>query len=401
MYCNECGTKNKKGALFCEECGKNLKRKKEMVKAKKETSKKNKYMIGTMIIIVISLIVGFYSLSYMLSPKKVAERYMDAIVNGDTSKLYSYLEIEGDKTFVTKEIYQKLLEKNKIVNYHVTDVEYGNNKLTASVAFVYTEEDSSVEKSMRISLIKQKKKWLLFFDDWKISTSETNDKIVADFKIVVPKNAKVAYAGVEVKEKYLDKNKSTETTDVYILENVFRTSTTIMVELENGYQIEDEVTPNIYRNTYTANISLSDIIKEEQEKVATLIKNDLSVLYEGAIQDKTFEALDNLNIEKENSATIEKKYNLLKEKLKQSYNTLTSIEFTNITLSSVKLDENGYLEFRFKSNYQYSVQYLDSSSQEQVKTLKSYTYMNLSYNIKNKTYYLIDANNLEDHFSRN
>ncbi len=400
MYCKECGTKNKKEALFCEECGKKLKEKKKEFQERKQLSKKTKSIIGIITIIILFFSFSFIFLSYMLSPKKVTERYMEALVNGDINKLYSYLEIKGDKTFISKEIYQEILKENKIINYHITDIEYGNNKLTASASIVYTEKDSKEEKTMRISLIKQKKKWLLFFDDWRISSSETNDKIVEDFKIIVPKNAKITYAGIEVKENYLDKNSSTDTTDIYILKQVFRASTKIVVELENGYQIEDEITPSIYKRSYTVNVSLNDITKEEQEKIKTSIKNDLTILYEGAIEDKSFDDLEHLSIEKGNTETIEKKYNALKEKLKQSYNILTTIEFTNITLSSVNLDEFGNLEFRFKANYQYGIKYLDSASQEQVKSRESYTYMNLSYHMKNKTYYIVDANHLEDYFSR-
>lgn len=399
MYCKECGTKNKEEAIFCEECGKKIKEKKTKQERKK-VSKKNKLIIEIVVVIIIFLGLSFTALSYMMSPKKIAERYMEALVNQDINKLYSYLEIDGDKTFITKEIYQELLEKNKIINYKITDIEYGNNKLTTSVTFVYTEYDSKEEKTMRISLVKQKKKRLLFFDDWKISSSKNNDKIVENFKIIVPKNAKVTYAGVEVKENYLDKNNSTDRTDIYILKQVFRASTNITVELENGYKIEDEVTPNTYKCTYTASVSLSDITKEEQEKIKNFIQNDLTILYEGAIEDKDFASLEHINIEKNNSEAIEKKYNTLKENLKKAYNSLTAIEFTNITLSSVKLDEQGNLEFRLKANYQYSIQYLDSSSMEQVKTLTDYTYMNLSYSMKNKTYYIVDADNLEDHFSR-
>lgn len=398
MYCKECGTKNKEEAIFCEECGKKLKEKKTKQERKK-VSKKSKLIIEIVVVIIIFLGLSFTILSYMMSPKKIAERYMDALVNQDINKLYSYLEIDGDKTFITKEIYQELLEKNKIINYKVTDIEYGNNKLTTSVTFVYTEHDSKEEKNMRISLVKQKKKWLLFFDDWKISSSETNDKIVENFKIIVPRNAKVTYAGVEVKKNYLDKNSSTDTTDIYILKQVFRASTNITVELENGYKIEDEVTPNTYKRTYTASVSLGDITKEEQEKIKNFIKNDLTILYEGAIGDKDFASLEHINIEKNNTKIIEKKYNTLKENLKKAYNILTAIEFTDITLSSVKLDEQGNLEFRFKANYRYSIQYSDSS-EEQIKTLTSYTYMNLSYSMKNNTYYIVDADNLEDHFSR-
>lgn len=400
MYCSNCGTKNKEEAVFCEECGKKIRGQKKKSIERKKLSKKNKIMIEIIIVLIVFLGAGYSFLSYLSSPKKVAERYMEALINENVNQLYSYLEIEGDKTFVTKEIYQELLEKNEIVNYRITDIEYGNNKLITSVTFVYTERNSKEEKSKRISLVKQKKKWLLFFDDWKISSTEETDKIVEDFKIIVPKNAKVIYAGIEVKEQYLDKNNSTETTDIYILKQVFRATTKIVVNLENGYQIEDEITPSTYKNSYTANISLSDIGKEEQEKITTLIKNDLTVLYDGAIQDKAFESLEHINIEDGKTDTIEKKYNKLKEKLKQSYNILTTIEFTNITLSSVKLDEDGNLEFRFKANYQYSVKYIDSSNVEQIKSLTSYTYMNLSYCIKNNAYYIVDANNLEDHFSR-
>lgn len=408
MFCGECGTKNSQDALFCENCGNKIKTENHKIiknrKLKKNIDKKTKIKIG--VVALLLLIVGsmFGILSMITSPKNVAKRYVEATLNRDVEKLYNYLDLTGDKTFISKKIFSELLQKDelpKIENYKVSDIHYGTSKLTASVSVIYTRKGSSTEDTMNVSLVKQKRRKWLFFDHWKVSFSESSRMVVEDFRVVVPKDAKLTYAGVPVEKKYLDKEISTDTTDVYILKQVFSVATNIEVELPSGYKIDDQVTPSSYRNTYTAKVSLSSFQKEEQEKITETVNKDLTVLYQGAISEKSFQEIQkNLSVNQDQYKDLEKKYITFVEDLKKAYNKLTAIEFTKITLSDVNLNDKGYLEFKLKANYKYSIQYTDYSNQEKIKDSSSYSYMELVYSAKDKTYYIVDIKDLEDYFSR-
>ena len=159
MYCGECGTKNNSGDLFCCECGKPLEQSAEVqnvvttsnsIGPKKKMSKKTKIIILVAVIVAI-LCGGFYKIgSNLTSPKTIAKDYIEATVNQDGNKLYKYLEIDGDKTFVSKKIFTELLKTNgsknsNIENFTINDVEYSDGKLTAKVNFTYTVKDSTSE----------------------------------------------------------------------------------------------------------------------------------------------------------------------------------------------------------------------------------------------------------------
>lgn len=418
MYCGECGTKNEKGDLFCANCGAKLeiaepvKKEKNNSIPRKPISKKTKIMVGIIAVVAIVFIAGFSILSNLTSPKTVAKNYVDAIVKKDASKLYNYLELDGDKTFTSKKIFSELMKDSNesidIENYKITDVNYGTGKLTATVTITYTSKNSSAEKTLRVPLTKEKNKKWLIFDDWKIANSEISGMIVEDFEITVPKDSIVTYSGIKVDKKYLDSKESTNSLDVYVLKQVFATATKIIVTLPSGYEIEEEITPSFYKTSYTAKLSLSTISKEEQEKIAETVKKDLVAIYTNAIASKAFnEVKGNFTIAQGKEDQIEKLYNEFVTDLKDAYNVLTAIDFTNITLSSISLDDDGYLEVRFKANYKYTVKYTDYSGEEKTKDSSSYSYMTITYsygstseNSKEKGYTMVSFDNLEDYFSR-
>lgn len=89
MFCEKCGTKNKPGAKFCENCGAEMttetKKKKEKKSGKKENqlvskmkglSKKNKIIMGVVLLIVIVAIVVLCIL--LNNPIKKVEDYIDS-----------------------------------------------------------------------------------------------------------------------------------------------------------------------------------------------------------------------------------------------------------------------------------------------------------------------------------
>ena len=95
MFCGQCGTKNEKGAAFCENCGAKLKEvpkeeekekkstSKKVEKKKKDLSKKQKILIAV-IAIVLVVSFGYYkSLEKKASPETIVRNYLTEINNQD------------------------------------------------------------------------------------------------------------------------------------------------------------------------------------------------------------------------------------------------------------------------------------------------------------------------------
>lgn len=367
MYCSKCGTKKNKGDKYCSNCGT------KFTKLNKQTKKTITIVMS--IIILTILIIGLFL--HLNSPKTVALNYFKAIINQNTNQLYHYLNIEGDKTFINKTTIETLIKQVDIKEYNISNVTSKNNQANVTIHY-------QTNKDQTITIPLEKQTQFLFIKKWKISM---NNHIIKDFSITVPKDSIITYAGVKVQKKYLER--TTNNSDTYLLTQVLKAPTKIEITLPNGYQIEDEITPNTYKNKYTAQLSLDMIKKEEQTKIENTIQKDLTNLYENALKEKPLE-----------NKQLEKTYEQLIKNLKKAYNKLINIEFTKITLENVKLNEFGYLEFCFKANYKYQIKYTDFLNTEQTKESNSYTYMNATYQIDQNTYTMIDAKNLVDYFSR-
>ena len=183
MYCGECGAKLDKDATFCGECGAPVKKEKKTAHKleeeqetenaqarppRKPMSKKTKIIWILVLIIVVALIAAYQIIGSQFSPKAVAKEYVEALVDNDMDKIYDYLEIDGDTTFVSKEVFKETVvgeNETKIKNFTIGDVTYDDNKLSAKVEIHYTEKGSSEEQTDLLYLSKEKEKKYLIFDN--------------------------------------------------------------------------------------------------------------------------------------------------------------------------------------------------------------------------------------------
>ncbi len=413
MFCGECGTKNKKGDAFCKECGSKLesvevttnKTKKEVSNApKKPMAKSTKIIIGVVAVVVAALVALFIILGNITNPKNVAKEYIQAVVNKDGNKLYSYLSIEGDSTFVSKNVFNNYIKEkikdDAVTNYKITEVEYSTGKLQATVRFTYTTKNSSSEKTGKVTLTKDKSKKYLFFDNWKINDS-IDTAVVKDYTLKVTKGSTLTYGGIKVDKKYLASSKSSTEYDVYVLPQVFGYETVVKAVLPSGLEIEEKVTPSTYYSTHTVSFDEDTLTDAAKNKIIEVAKKDLNTIYTSAIAKKSFADIkSNFDVKGIDLTKFEQSYNNFVIKLGNESNILTSFTVTNASIYDIDLDSNGYLEVEFKVNYDYAIKYTDYSNNEKTHSDSDYDYMTVTLTYKNGTYYLVNINELETYFSR-
>lgn len=200
MFCEECGTKNEKGAAFCEKCGHKLKVEEVAKVAKPPMSKKNKTIIGIVCAVVVVLVGVYMYLGSLTKPEKIALKYFKAYAANDADALYSTLNLEESK-FVSKKLLKSGLKDRKkmeIANYSVEENEASSDDLSTRIKIKYVEEGSSREKTKVIKLTKNKDKKWLFFDNWTVDSSEL---IAKDYVINVPEDSKLEINGIKVGKK--------------------------------------------------------------------------------------------------------------------------------------------------------------------------------------------------------
>ena len=417
MFCSECGAKNEKDARFCSECGFKFEEEKKVVKkeikkvetsevksAEPSTTKKKSNTKTIIIIILIAALIGGYKiLSDMTGPSEVAKNYIEAVVNNNTDKLYDYLEIKGDKTFVSKKLFKKIYTKNyksKISNYSIGKTEYGKGKLTATVNFNYTVKGSSKEQNGSVKLSKSKEKTYFIFDTWKINDlNDSSSLVVKDYKISVLKGSKLEFGDIKVSSKYLSKKESNSNTDVYVLPQVFTIKTNIKVELPNGLEIEKEVTPSSWYNSYTVSFSADDLSKKQKKEIVNSAKEIISDLYSSAIKGKKFDEIKSSYKRSGLDLTnLEKNYNKFLDDLSNGYYKLTKFTITDISIYSIRSNDEGNLEAEFKVIYDYTVEYKSGDETKTKDRTNNSAWMTIILGMDEDEYYLTNFKTLKTYF---
>ena len=411
MFCGECGTKNKKGSEFCSNCGSKLESlennddltetKIVTPKPKKPMSKKNKIILCAVVAVVLILGIGYKIGSDKFSPRTIANDYIKAVVNNNYDKLYSYLEIKGDTTFITKKAFKEKFKEKKdsnIENFKIIDVTYSDSKLSAKVKFSYTTKNGK-EDSSYIYLAKEDSKKFLVFDSWKISKESSSIvNIATDVKVKTLKGSKIVYAGCEVSSKYLDKKSSTDKLDVYVLPQVFKYKTLVKATLPNGLEIKDSFTP--YDNyTFTLDFDEDNLSKDEQTKILSFFKTTLQNLYDSVIAEKKFDDIKKTYEKSGIDLTkLNESYTKLVTNLQARTRKLNSITFTDGTIYSASFNSDGNLKIKVRQSYNYKVSYTNYNNESKTDDKTDYSYIELILGIDKNGYYLINLSSVPTYF---
>ena len=415
VFCGECGFKNEPGAKFCAECGKPLNTdvkaeekkapKKVTPKERKPMSKKTKIGLTIGIIVVILLIIGFVIGKNLTDPKKIASDYFEAAMNYDADKLYSYLDVKKSE-FTDKKVFTSIINRmkkdnkeEKITNYKVTKAEKSSSGLSMYITITYTEEGKTTDQTEHITLTKEKENKFLFFDNWKIADNTL--EIVDDFELSVLKDSTVTLEGVKVDKKYIDKEESTSSMDVYKLPALFSLSYQMKIELPFGFSLEDELNVNTYSHSQTIHFDEDNIPAKEKTKMINQAKKDLKTIYQGVIDNKNFDDM-NSNFEGKNVDLddLKEAFEDLKEDMTSySTTTLKKIDFKDMELRDLELDDDGYLTMYLYGTYDYTVSY-DDNGETKEKSKSSSDGIYVSYSYVDDTYHLVDVSSLPTYFSR-
>ena len=304
MFCGECGTKNKKGAQFCENCGAKMEtpKKEVFVKEKKPMTKKNKIITGVVGLAAIIVVASCIFLGSLTSPKNIAEKVFNATVNYDFDTIYKYLNVE-DSEFTSKEMFNKVMTSNYdiedkpvIVNYSVGEPVISDDKMSATVTITYMMKDKDKSDTFDVKLVKDKNKKWLFFDNWLVNTKGID--VAKNYKIEVAKGSTISVEDIALSSKYLNSEESNENYDVYVIPSIFEARYEVNITLPIGLQVTSKM--NVYDNgSYKYRMSLNDLTNEVKDNLISISKSSLQTLYDGVKEQKSFDDIKS-NFEYEN-----------------------------------------------------------------------------------------------------
>lgn len=414
MYCSECGAKLKKNAAFCGECGTKVKKESEEIKEKqtskvknekpkKTISKKQKILIGVIVVVALVLIGGYCFLNNRFGPEGVATEYLKAMISNDASRIYDSLGLTGDTTFTSKETFEKILAESSnafddVLNYKLIDISYNESKLSANVKFQVASENSD-EDTVTIRVIKNSKKKFLIFDSWQVA-NVSDSLVVKDYQISVPKGSTVQVNDVSLDSKYLNADKSTDELDVYVLPQIFESDASIKINLPYGIEVTDEMNVSSYNTTYKANITLNDLNDETVTKLQDQIKSDINALYANLIAKKDWNAVkESYSYGDASLINLQDEYtDLYEEIVTDEDKTLKKFDVSSVTLTKVTLDD-GSLKVTAKYNYNYTIDYKNYNDEVKTKEGKSSSSTTITYDYLENTFKINNISGTVDYFS--
>lgn len=404
MFCGECGTKNKKGAQFCENCGAKMEtpKKEVFVKEKKPMTKKNKIITGVVGLAAIIVVASCIFLGSLTSPKNIAEKVFNATVNYDFDTIYKYLNVE-DSEFTSKEMFNKVMTSNYdiedkpvIVNYSVGEPVISDDKMSATVTITYMMKDKDKSDTFDVKLVKDKNKKWLFFDNWLVNTKGID--VAKNYKIEVAKGSTISVEGIALSSNYLNSEESNENYDVYVIPSIFEARYEVNITLPIGLQVTSKM--NVYDNgSYKYRMSLNDLTNEVKDNLISISKSSLQTLYDGVKEQKSFDDIKS-NFEYENGdlTTLKSDYENLVNSIGTSIK-LTTITFKEIKISDVNITSENKLKLYLKVSYDYSVSY-ESSGETKTHDSNDYDYLYLTFDYVNGNYKLVDTSSLITYFSK-
>lgn len=413
MYCSECGAKLKKDDLFCGECGTKVKENKKTSTTPKtrQPMSKEKKKVLIIVVVILCLFFGAYKYtSFVLGPSGVTNGYMASLKKNSLEDIYKSLSIEGDTTFTTLEEFKKVYNEEEnsfkdIKSYSLEDVIYSDDKKSATVR-INVKKENGDEKTLLATLNKSDKKKYFFFDDWKVETltnngySITGVEILKNFEIKVPKNSKLNINGTDVDPKFIESDSYEEGLDVYVIPNLFVSTIHIKTTLPNQMVIEDDKTLTNYSNQYEVQVSLSNLTDDMVTTLKDQVKEDISNLYENIIAKKNWDSIkENYAYNNVNLSSLEEDYMDLYNVLTKEDLTLKKFDVTSVTLSNVKLSEEGKLVITVKYNYDYTVDYKSFTGDEKEKNGQSSYSSTLTYDYYDNAYKLNEVYNMVSRFS--
>ena len=397
MFCPECGTKNEKNAKFCAECGSKIIDDRPQIKVigpsnKKPLTKKAKIIISIVVILSIGLITFFSICSNKFKASSIAEGYFVALKDKDAEALYKYLDVENNE-FTSKKIFEKVYDgkKENIINYSVVDEAASADGLNALVTINYTKKGSNKTSSETISLVKEKSKKYLFFNNWKIS--DESSMIVENNKFNVPKGSTLSLEGIKVDKKYL-KNDRDSKYDTYVIPELFIGKYNVVITLKNGLKLEEKVKVSSVGTNNLTDLKLEDSVEKILKKeLPSIIDN----LYDAAIEDKEFNDIKkDYEYENANLESFEESYKQFMDYLSDS---LTQFKVTDIDIENIKVTSEGYLYVTADVDYEYTLNY-SFLGEEKTKTKESDDIMYFTFDYFKDNFKLIDISSMTSYFSK-
>lgn len=330
MFCPNCGVKNEDNAVFCGSCGARLQEldtatDEQVVQEQaveqgvvqeeaqqvqygqpmqdnvqqgmymdqppkeKKPFKINKYMVTTAVLSVtcIASVVAFFLVGKnTYSTKTVATDYFKAVQNADWETAYEMMDIE-ESEFINKELFGESMSGTAANQVGKFSVKVFDDEISSNAVISYRKKGSSDTENINLAMNKQSEKNFLFFDSWKVSSTEF---VANNFTVRVPKGATLYLDGKAVEEKYV-KDENDEMKE-YVIPKIFKGTHSLSIEI--GEFKSNEETYNLSYNEEYYTIYSVVLDEKTQKDIIETAYSYVLKLTDAAVTGQKFTTVEEL-----------------------------------------------------------------------------------------------------------
>ncbi len=406
MYCQECGTYHDDDAIFCGECGVRLdkgepvqsnvepaepiidflkptvelteepiqpaeptvqstvKKAATKPKASLHLSKTSMVLIVEALVLVLVICGMAFLAKKCFTPEQEAVNYFVNIANGEWEKAYEKLDVVESEfinanTFAAANKYNSLgvinaYQVREIQDEEMTELLYQQTALGRDVYIDYRLKGSTYDSTYMVSLNKQPEKQYLFFDSWKVGTSNL---ICENFYVYVPTGAVVTIDGTVLSDAYAVMTDGTgtyaeEQITEYIMPQIFMGAHEITVTMEGKQTVTETI--HIASSYYEYYLTQMYWTEEAMQELIQTAEASMQQIYAAAMDGQPLESISSLFTTHEfYLEEIQYDYKYLQESLRDTAYVPVKISFSDMQGSMYDTETTVTIDFTYEVEYYY------------------------------------------------
>ncbi len=289
MFCEKCGTKLDDGSLFCDNCGAKVITAAPPVQQqipalrRPPIAKSTKIFLFELLLFAALIFAFFAVANSKFSANATARTYAKAKAAGDWETVYSLLDVSSSE-LLSEDLFvsvQLSADYDEIDDYEIEEMSFGSTENKSQFSCTFETDYNDMNEVIEVR--KQSGKKWLFFDDWKINTDHL---IASEVQISVPADATITLNGIDLSAVKKIKIEEHDTTNVYLLPDVFRGTYLLEVSAPGREtRCEEIVVANYAYYNFTDMTPSSEAI----DTVATKSRDNIETIFTGLMAEKSYE----------------------------------------------------------------------------------------------------------------
>ncbi len=318
-----------------------------------------------------------------------AEAFETALLSGNWSEAYSYLDLEGETSdFLTEEVFEQVMARTGASGYRSMTVEEVSSTENQKV-YSFSYETGEGQETAAVTMNKTGNKKYLVLNEWKVDLSAA---AAANVSIVIPSETQLLLNGLSPESEGIS-NEEEQTTE-YTFEFLFNGIWEAQLTEENRADYSQDIQISEESENGTVSLAGAELYPDQElmDQILAQFTSDYQAILESSVNREDFSAVEQYFT----AEAIEegRAQNMYANACSQAYdpdtgNGIISYELSDIAATFVSTVRSGYavagdlvMEVQSTMNYSYYDEGVEKSETSTSKGLLCYHQENGEWKIQ-------------------